>query len=329
MTFPSAPQNHQQERRGITAVAMAVTNLGFIWRETPMADVGIDGQIEHVSPDGKATGRLLAAQVKSGPSYFHDHDTHWHFYPEDKHRFYWERYPLPVLLFLHDPQSGVTYWCDARQWLRNPHNSDKAYIAIPKDQRLAQTTREQLFTASGVGDDPFLDLPDVLNRMIQTRCPNASFPVSFFELFVLGLTNICRTLYFSMDVAMNIAEFTLENSDGPTKLEVGPSEHDFLFSYIRFVVSQHLADVDFADCLIDWFDRELQPTFFAPLTSRGRGVISIIESHETRLRASGTLPGHPNVHVAQEMVVGLQTTAETAARFPLVTEFVKAFQEAT
>jgi hypothetical protein len=50
--------------------------------------------------------------------------------------------------------------------------------------------------------------------MMLARCPNASFPVSYFELFVHGLTNICRTLYFSMDVAMNVAEFNLERTNG-------------------------------------------------------------------------------------------------------------------
>ena len=113
MNLPSAPQNYQQERLGITSVAMALTSLGVIWRETPMADVGIDGQIEHVSADGKATGRLLAAQVKSGPSYFHDHGSHWHFYLDEKHRLYWERFPIPVIFFLHDPahrtQAGLPH----------------------------------------------------------------------------------------------------------------------------------------------------------------------------------------------------------------------------
>ena len=87
MNLPSVSQNFHQERLGIASVAMSLANLGVIWRENPMADVGIDGQIEYVSRDGKATGQLLAAQVKSGPSYFHDHNTHWHFYPDDKHRF--------------------------------------------------------------------------------------------------------------------------------------------------------------------------------------------------------------------------------------------------
>ncbi|MBZ5627354.1 MAG: DUF4365 domain-containing protein [Acidobacteriia bacterium] len=35
-----------------------------------MPDFGIDGQIEIIDSDRKATGRLIGCQVKSGPSYF-------------------------------------------------------------------------------------------------------------------------------------------------------------------------------------------------------------------------------------------------------------------
>ena len=66
-------RNYQQERNGILAFSMEVNKLGLIWRETPMVDVGIDGQIELVDDDGNATGRILAVQIKSGASYFHDH----------------------------------------------------------------------------------------------------------------------------------------------------------------------------------------------------------------------------------------------------------------
>jgi hypothetical protein len=89
MALPQLPANLQLERAGILAVATELNRLGLIWRETPMADVGIDGQIEFVSDTGEATGRLVAAQVKSGPSYFnHGSDEAWRFYPQEKHRFY-------------------------------------------------------------------------------------------------------------------------------------------------------------------------------------------------------------------------------------------------
>src|SRR4051812_9521326 len=92
MELPKAPQNFQQERTGILAVARELNRLELIWRETPMSDVGIDGQIEFVDDAGNATGRLVAVQIKCGTSYFHDHGDEWHFYPDPKHRFYWERF---------------------------------------------------------------------------------------------------------------------------------------------------------------------------------------------------------------------------------------------
>lgn len=70
MNFPKYHQTNSQERLGVNAVAEAIAKIGQIWRETPMADVGIDGQIEYVSPEGFATGRMIAVQIKSGPSFF-------------------------------------------------------------------------------------------------------------------------------------------------------------------------------------------------------------------------------------------------------------------
>ena len=69
MSLPKYNQTNSQERLGVNAVAEAMAKIGQIWRETPMADVGIDGQIEYVSPEGFATGRMIAVQIKSGPSF--------------------------------------------------------------------------------------------------------------------------------------------------------------------------------------------------------------------------------------------------------------------
>ncbi|MFZ4703196.1 MAG: DUF4365 domain-containing protein, partial [Candidatus Methylumidiphilus sp.] len=109
MVFPRYNNTNSQERLGVNAVAETMARLGLIWRETPMADVGIDGQIEYVDKEGFATGRIIAAQIKSGPSFFKEKDDNWTFYPEDKHRFYWERFPLPVLIILHNPETNFSY----------------------------------------------------------------------------------------------------------------------------------------------------------------------------------------------------------------------------
>ncbi len=62
--YPPLPANLQQERAGVLAVATELIRLGLIWRETLMADVGIDGQIEFADDEGRLTGLLVAAQIK-------------------------------------------------------------------------------------------------------------------------------------------------------------------------------------------------------------------------------------------------------------------------
>jgi len=167
--LPKAPGHIQREREGILAVASEINRLGLIWRETEEADVGIDGQIELVDSKGRATGQLVAVQVKSGTSYFHDSGEEWRYYPAEKHRLYWERFPLPVLVVLHSPLNGKSYWADARLALRSPGRSSLKYISIPKNQRLQDATPEELFASVGMSSRPFLPLAEVLAKLELAR----------------------------------------------------------------------------------------------------------------------------------------------------------------
>jgi hypothetical protein len=58
-------------RIGVYAVAaMIEKELGWIFREQPTSDHGIDAQVEVVGSRSDVTGRLIALQIKSGKSYF-------------------------------------------------------------------------------------------------------------------------------------------------------------------------------------------------------------------------------------------------------------------
>ncbi|WP_097471405.1 DUF4365 domain-containing protein [Escherichia coli] len=299
MNFPKYHQTNSQERLGVNAVAEAIAKIGQIWRETPMADVGIDGQIEYVSPEGFATGRMIAVQIKSGPSFFQESQGDWVFYPEEKHRFYWERFPLPVLIIIHNPETNLSYWQDARQVLRVAKSTDAKGIIIPKSNVLQSTGAQTLFKGFAVIDQDFMSVEEVLNYLIKAKSNNASFPVSYFNLFCSGLTNICRSLYFGMDVAITVAEVELHNQNSPFGVGMGDSEHNFLFEYIKFIVHQHIADVDFSDCMIDWYDRAMQPSFMAPLTSRGKELVRLIHELECRLKAEDRIEDTGLLRVAR------------------------------
>jgi hypothetical protein len=304
-------------------VAAELNRLGLIWRETPSADVGIDGQVELVNDTDEATGWLLAAQVKSGASYFRDGDEAWHFSPHPRHRTYWERFPLPVLLFLHHPDRGETFWVDARQALRSPERSRLPFVAVPKRNLLQATTREGFFAELGASARPLLPIDAVLAILVARTSPSAAFPLSHFDLFANGLTNGARSLYFGMDLAVEVA--TAVNEDD--SLAVGPAEHGFLFDFVLFLVEQHLAVVDVADCLVDWVERQIQPVFIAPLTSRGRHLVDRIGEHQARMQRAGDLPDVGYLRVAQEGFVRMEFTATHRERIQLIAAFREHFRQ--
>jgi Domain of unknown function (DUF4365) len=100
----------------VAAVQAYAADQKQIWRKTGTGDVGIDWQLEFVDSEGFATGRTIAVQVRARPSYFqHESAASWKFYPEAKHRIYWESFPLPMLLILYKTNTGVSYLTDARQ----------------------------------------------------------------------------------------------------------------------------------------------------------------------------------------------------------------------
>jgi hypothetical protein len=324
MDLPKYQPTNSTERLGVNAVAESVARLGLIWRETPMADVGIDGQIEYVNKDGYATGRIIAVQIKSGESFLIEKGDSWVFYPEKKHKFYWERFPLPVMIILHDPGTNQSYWQDVRQVLRV--SSEKG-IFVPKGNILQDTDANTLFEGFAVLDQSFMSIDEILNYLLITKSRNGSFPVSYFSLFCSGLTNICRSLYFGMDAAMTIAEENLRLAESPFGVGVGWTEQEFLFDYIKFLVHQHIADIDFSDCMIDWYDREMQPTFMAPLTSRGRELVSAINKLELTYKEKGSLPDTGMLHAAQESFVQQVITHSEIQRIDLIANIEKKYHE--
>lgn len=321
-SFPAAPANYTQERIGIAALQSFAADRGQIWRETPTGDVGIDGQLEYVNASGVATGQTLAVQVKAGASYFTNETTQsWKYYPTKKHRMYWERYPLPVILVLHDPVSKKSYWIDARQALRSPDSDNFTYVEVPKANILQEVATEFLFANAGVQTEVFIpNIADVLKAMVELYSNSGSMPLSYFDLFTQGLTNICRSLYFSMDLALNAAEVNLARANSDFGVGVGSVESDFLFGYIRFLVAQHIADVDFADCLIDWNDRQMVPKFIAPLTVRGRQLVKAISEQEKTFIEDGEMTDGGGLCVAQEGFVEM-VKSSYIHRLPRIHDF--------
>lgn len=297
------PGNYATERKGIAAVQARVADLEQIWRETSTGDFGIDGHIEFIDENSEPTGMMVGVQVKSGPSYFKgETDFSLSYSANEKHQKYWEHYPVPVLLIIHHPERKETFWVDARQEFRTG-KADGNKITLPKSNSFMDATIEDLFKNAGLTQTEYeKDISALLDHMLSQRTGNAGFDMSFFDLFCLGMTNICRSLYFGMDLAMKIAEHKLAAADSPFGIGLGQPEYDFVEDYIRFLVSQNLVHANYSDLLIDLETREMVPEFIVPLSRRGNELKTLISSHEDELVAEGKLP-QSRSRAAQEAFV--------------------------
>jgi hypothetical protein len=222
-----------------------------------------------------------------------------------------------VLLFLHSAAEG-TYWADVRQALRSPERARLSYVGIPKRNRLEDAAREEFLSSVGASGQPFLPIAEALRIMAEVQSPSAWLPLSYLDLFANGLTNITRSVYYGMDLVMEVAE-TLVEEDAP--LGIGDREHNFLFEYVQFLVEQQIADVDISDCLIDWVDRGMHPTFIAALTSRGRELVHLIHEWQDRLTAEGRLGIPDGPSIAQETFIRMNFRDSDFVRMPLIREF--------
>lgn len=106
------PETDETARIGVYAVGARVEGeLGWIFREQPVSDLGIDAHMEVVEPDHTVKGQLIAAQIKSGASYFSESQGDGFVYRgKRKHLQYWLHHVLPVIVVLHDPVGDMCYW---------------------------------------------------------------------------------------------------------------------------------------------------------------------------------------------------------------------------
>lgn len=65
----ASKDNEQTQRAGVNFVGYRVENfLGWIFREQPTSDYGVDAHVE-IRDGDVATGRLVGARIKTGESY--------------------------------------------------------------------------------------------------------------------------------------------------------------------------------------------------------------------------------------------------------------------
>ncbi len=129
-------ETHLVDRAGVNAIAHAVlTELGWLFREQDISDVGVDAQLEVVE-HGEATGRLLAVQIKSGRSWFDEPAAEgWWFRCGEEHAAYWRGHSLPVVVMLQHPEQERVYW---------QHVTDDTLISTGRGWKILVPAAQQL-----------------------------------------------------------------------------------------------------------------------------------------------------------------------------------------
>ncbi len=103
-------RNNIIERKGVNAIDRVFTNMGWIFRENPHTDYGIDGDVEQVIDD-ELTGRHIALQIKSGDSYLKENKGgRITFYIDEWHYKYWLQYDRPVIILFYDEVNDKVIW---------------------------------------------------------------------------------------------------------------------------------------------------------------------------------------------------------------------------
>ena len=128
------------EQQGVHLVGAAITRVNWIFREQPIADMGIDAHVE-VCHDGEPTGELLGLQIKTGDSFFTEKAENGVVFRGNlTHLAYWQRHVLPVILVLVDLRLQTAYWVAV-----TPQTIERTVkhwkITVPNSQVLSQEIR--------------------------------------------------------------------------------------------------------------------------------------------------------------------------------------------
>jgi small GTP-binding protein len=119
-----------KERTLVGEVISATALAGQICREMPPPDYGIDAEIEFKSDSGKATGRKLYLQLKSGDAYLKRRKSDGaeiFRIPKPRHVKYWMDQAFPVFLVIRNSK-GQARWMEVQDYLKRESDYGKKAV---------------------------------------------------------------------------------------------------------------------------------------------------------------------------------------------------------
>jgi len=249
-------------RIGVAGTQLCFERLGWIFREQPIEDYGIDAHVEVVESD-IATGKLIALQIKSGKSSFKEKTTDgFVFRGKTRHLEYWKNHSLPVMVVLYDDDSEVAYWQAVN--ISNVQKTDKAWkLIIPFKQQVNISSLEKiqefsrkLTAASGYAT---LSFQDVSHSGAKRYSANILLSKEYAKP---DITEIARKI----TAELKVREY-YRNNQVRRHWEGKEAQVIWLFLYLS------LDDVSSVNwiCRTQWISKELSPEF-SPIKLDGEKI---------------------------------------------------------
>jgi hypothetical protein len=128
------------ERRAIHSTGLAFSNFGWVFREQPIVDFGIDAFIE-TTTDQHPDGIFAALQIKGGNN-LRRTKTGISIYFSNRHNDYWNAISkkIPVLFIIHDSATDILYWEHFTEFTTS-ETSKQWKINIPYTNVLNETAK--------------------------------------------------------------------------------------------------------------------------------------------------------------------------------------------
>ena len=96
-------------RMGVSAASLVFEAWGWLFREQPIEDYGIDAHVEPLDGPEQPARQLLALQIKTGASFFEEETKDgWWFRDTRRHWHYWLGHVLPVVIILYQPRDRTS-----------------------------------------------------------------------------------------------------------------------------------------------------------------------------------------------------------------------------
>lgn len=260
------------QQLGIGLVIAKAARMGWICRDQPAEDNGVDAHLE-LRTEGKATGRLIAVQVKTGPSYFTEQtESHVIFRCNIEKRDYWVKHTLPVIIALVPIDDGPILWKLASSDAFESTGKDFKAL-IPKTQPFDNTAKTALEAAA----TPLL--PDESFSRMELEDKSTGLEKRYSLSIILQGTPTRANVAAAARAAIRAAK--TESYQRPGAEAMSHLEADAIFAYVYLTPESHRNHIHICRC--EW-RREGMPTFTAGKSDTqeniGEGVLAFWNDSE-------------------------------------------------